>query len=122
MNEQTYKQALLNLMQGLSDIGFGAPGRSIDGADAIDEINRLLLDTQDRILAASDIKPKIIYSPSQHGEGEGFWNTHDGWVELDEATLYYVEVSSSDMPSQDAQLLSKEEAEAIDNDAPPRMR
>jgi hypothetical protein len=108
--EDTQRRALVLILQGLADLGFGTMHQDIE-IDAIDEIADLL----DTTLTMAGVSRRLIHSESNNG----YWNqTFKQWVE--EGTYYFGTTLPAGMPA-DAKLVDLELKESFGrpNECPP---
>lgn len=106
------RNQLLGLLQGLADLGFGSDAE-INGGDAVDEVQGLMHSMIDPALYPDGPCPKVIYSPTE----SAFWHASGAeWVELDQATWYFLPPNIAQMcGDEEAVLVSLDQANALQN-------
>lgn len=77
------KTALVGLLQGLADLGFGT--NLPIGIDAIDSVQQLFTDFLDRSAGPLAVDAWVIHSESENG----FWIQDFGWGHGDDAKVYF---------------------------------
>lgn len=93
--EDTQRRALMTILQGLADLGFGTTHQDIE-IDVIDDIAELL----DTTLTTAAIPRRLIHSESE----DGYWNqTFKQWLG-EEGTYFFGSTLPAGMPA-DAKLV-----------------